>query len=299
MGMPKSQPLSERFKSPARRIVRWYGLHAPDKGKYRIVNFFAPRLAPAASTVVNVKATHGFTMSLDLTEHLQQRAYYLGYHEHMIVETFVDVITPGSCIFDLGANFGQFTLLAAQLSGPQGQVFAFEPEPNAFAALRRNVEANSFPRIICRQAAVSDTAGTAVLYVAPPTFSGTSSLALSAVEPYHDNYALQTVAVERLDDYGDQVTSPVSLIKLDVQGAEFLVLRGAEQLLRDHRPAIIFEADEVVMTAFGYQSRDLGAYLHHLGYALFSVPARPWQRPILLDWRSPLSHDVLALYQPG
>jgi FkbM family methyltransferase len=299
MTMRKSQPSFERLKSSARRLVRWYGLHAPDKGKYRIINFLAPRLAPATNAPMEVKATHGFTMSLDLTEHLQQRAYYLGYHEHMIVKTFVDVITQGSCIFDLGANFGQFTLLAAQLTGSQGQVFAFEPEPNAFAALQRNVAVNSFAQIICRQAAVSEAPGAAVFYVVPATFSGTSSLARSAVEPYHYNFTQQMVAVERLDDYCGQITRPVGLIKLDIQGAELPALRGAEKLLKEHRPAIILEVDEVVTTAFGYRAEDLGTYLQELGYILFSIPTRPWQRPARLDWRSLSSHDVLALYQPN
>lgn len=293
--MPQNQPPSEKLKSLIRHFVRWYGLHAPDKGKYRVINFFAPRLAPAANSApVNVKAAHGFTMSLDLTEHLQQRAYYLGYHEQMIAKAFVDTVTPGSCVFDLGANFGQFTLLAAQLTGSRGQVFAFEPDPNAFAALQRHVMANSFSHIVCRQAAVSDAAGTATFYIAPPTISGTSSLARSAVEYYHHDYTQQEVAVERLDECRSWITSPVSLVKLDVQGAELAALRGAEQLLQEHRPAIIFEADEVAMTAFGYHAQDLSAYLHQLGYVLYSIPTRPWQRPARLDWRTQVSHDVLA-----
>jgi FkbM family methyltransferase len=292
--MSDKRPQFEQLKSLARRIVRWYGLHAPDKGKYRVINFFAPRLAPTAGTPVEVKAAHGFTMSLDLTEHLQQRAYYLGYHEHMIVRAFVDTVTPGSCIFDLGANFGQFTLLSAQLTGSRGQVFAFEPDPNAFAALQRNVVASGFANVTCRQAAASDAAGTAIFYIAPPAFSGTSSLAQSAVEHYHHDYTQQTVAVERLDDYSNRITAPVGLIKLDVQGAELPALRGAEQLLKEYRPAIIFEADETVTTAFGYHTQDLGSYLHQLGYDLFAVPTRPWRHLARLDWRAQLSHDVLA-----
>lgn len=123
------------------------------------------------------------------------------------------------------------------------------------------------------------------------------SLAREAVERYHSNPEVVTVAVERLDDYLDQLTRSVSLIKMDVQGAELPALQGAEHLIRQDRPALILEVDEDVTSAFGYCPEDLGAYLHDLGYVIYSVPVRPWQQPARLDWRKLHSHDILCLSQ--
>lgn len=293
----------EEVKRLARRALRWYGTHTPiDKGRYRLVNFWATRLAPedADNALVTVRSPHGFLVTLDLREHIQQRAYYLGYSDPMFPQAFTRYVKTASAVVDLGANFGQFTLLAAQLVGPKGQVLAFEPAPRPFAALRRNVELNGFTQVICRQAAVSATAGTADFFISPLRDSGTSSLARAAVERYHSEMERVTVEVERLDDHLERLTCPVSLIKMDIQGAELPALQGAGQLIRRDRPILILEVDLVLSGVFGYTPGDLGAYLHDLGYRLYSMPVRPWQRPVLLDWREmkPLGNDIFCLPQP-
>ncbi|MGH2521464.1 MAG: FkbM family methyltransferase [Anaerolineales bacterium] len=260
------------------------------------MNFLGPRLIPADNTFLTVRAPHGFHLALDLREHLQREAYYLGYVQHLVVRIFADHVKAGTTVFDLGANFGQFTLLAAQLVGPGGQVFAFDPSPQAFAALQRNVALNGFPQVICRQVAVSNAPGTTTFYATPSTDLGTGSLAQAAAEHFHRDAAPITVNVERLDDYFDQVPRPVSVIKMDIQGAELLALQGAERLIRYHHPALLLEVEGELTHAFGYRPEDLGAYLRDLGYGrIYSVPRRPWHRPKLLNWRELESHDILCL----
>ncbi len=291
--------LTEVIKTMLRPVLRWYGMRVPlDKGKYRLVNVLAPRLVPARDPIVAVQAPDGFRMSLDLREHIQQRAYYLGYYEHIIARLLVRYTAKSTTVFDVGANFGQFTLLAAHTVGSSGQVLAFEPSPLAFAALVRNVKLNGFDHVICRQTAVSIAPGTASFYATPPDDLGTGSLARAAAEQFHQNISPLMVEVERLDDYLDRLTRPVSVIKMDIEGAELLALQGAERLIRHYHPTLILEADANLTRVFGYTPGDLGAYLRDLGYAVYSVPTRPWQQPVPLQWPDTPSHDILCLHEP-
>ena len=287
----------ESLKALARRALRGYGLHMPlDHGKYRLVNYGAPRLVPADPAPVVARAPHGFWMSLDLREHIQQRAYYLGYHEAPNMCVLAEQVRPATTVFDLGANFGQFSLLAAHLTGPGGQVFAYEPSPAAYAALERNVALNGYSQVVCRQAAVGAASGKATFFTSPPWDQGTGSLQREAVERYHREVGMVTVVVERLDDLLEHITRPVSAIKMDIQGAELPALQGAEGLLRQHHPALLVEVAEEASRAFGYGPADLGAFLHGLGYRFWAVPVRPGKRRVPLDWRDLRSGDILCLY---
>lgn len=283
------------------RAVRFYGLHAPDKGKYRVVNFAAPHLEPVGADPVIVRAPHGFRMSLDLGEHIQQRAYYLGYHEALAVRHFAAQVQPGTTVMDLGANFGQFALVAAHLLGKDGRVIAFEPSPEPFAALQRNVALNHFDQVLCRQAAVGAEAGTATFYVSHRSDTGVSSLAQAAVAPYADEMTPIQVAVEALDDYLDapSIARRVSLIKMDVQGAELLALKGARALLRRDRPALLVEIAPPALAGFGHRPDDVRMLLDEAGYTCHMLPARPWQALAPVDWGREDAYDLLCLHESG
>lgn len=258
----------------------------------------APRLVPAVNYMVTVQTPHGFRMALDLREHIQQRAFYFGYHEHIITAICARYIQPATTVFDLGANFGQFTLLAAHLAGPAGHVLAFEPNPVVFQRLQENVALNGFNnQVACYQTAVSDSQGTTTFYTSPDSNTGTSSLVESAVTQFHQASELRPIEVElvQLDSYANHITSPVSLIKMDIQGAELPALHGAREILTHYKPTLVLEVDPVTSQEFGYHPRDVGAFLNELGYKIFAVPVRPWHKLELLDWSTLSSHDILCV----
>lgn len=285
------------IKRIVRRALRWYGIHGHDRGKYRIVNYLAPKLTDDVDHIVTAKAPHGFDMVLDLNEHIQQRAYYFGYHERMVVETFARHLFLNTTVFDVGANFGQFSLLAAQMVGNGGNVVAFEPAPLAYAALVRNVEQNNFQQVLCRPVAVSETRGIATFYASPSNDQGTGSLSREAVERYHIAEQAFSVEVEQLDDYVDRFKQPVSIIKMDIQGAELMALRGATRLLSKYHPVLVIEVDDEVMHAFGYTAQNTCDYIRNFGYSLYSIPTRPWEKVVRLDPYNKSSHDLLCIFE--
>jgi FkbM family methyltransferase len=130
-------------------------------------------------------------------------------------------------VVDLGANIGVYTLLAASLVGEQGRVYAFEPDPDNYALLVKNVEANGYHNVVCRQQAVSDRSGEAPLFKGEYGVSHSLST-FAAVDPGLS----RTVATTSLDDFfRGQGWPPVDFIKMNIEGWECFVIRGMKGVL--------------------------------------------------------------------
>jgi FkbM family methyltransferase len=155
----------------------------------------------------------------------------------------------GEVVLDIGANIGYYTLLMAQLVGPTGFVYAFEPREDFCSFVRRSVTENQFDaRCAVHCCALADYEGSVRFRIHPrrdldpadPNYYSTCYLADS--ESDKDKDAFIQVKVEILDKI--LAAAPqrrLALIKIDVEGAEHLVFRGAEKLLRRDRPIILSE----------------------------------------------------------
>jgi len=138
-----------------------------------------------------------------------------------------DCLAPGSCFVDVGANIGYFTVLGASRVGEGGRVFAFEPEPRNFALLLENIALNQFShRVAAVQAALADEAGQGQLHLHPNNL-GDHRLHASGGE----RAAVAVPLVVGAEALGPDCP-PLDLVKIDVQGAEALVVRGLLPVLR-------------------------------------------------------------------
>jgi len=182
-------------------------------------------------------------------------------------------LKPGMVFFDVGANLGQYTLLAAQRVGIEGQVHSFEPSPRMFAELEFNVALNNFTDIcVLNRVAVSDKPGTAKLSRYEPGKEVFGSLGShtrkeGAIIGYYD---IETIT---LDEYVVKTgISHIDLIKMDIEGAEFLALRGGERILSGtEAPAIILEMADINTVGFGYKATKIWDYLEMLGYRMYCI----------------------------
>ena len=145
-------------------------------------------------------------------------------------------LREGATFFDVGACLGYYSLLGASLVGPKGAVHTFEPSPFLTPLLRRNLNDKPNVRVVLK--AMSRTSGTTSFHVAPLPFIGTSSLRADWQER---NKELVTVETTCLDDYCFKAGVFPDIIKLDVEGVEDDVLRGAERLLREKSPVLVVE----------------------------------------------------------
>lgn len=192
---------------------------------------------------------------------------WAGSYERELVHLFKRVLTPGMTVLDLGANIGYFSVLAAGLVGNTGQVYAFEPDARCFARLKKNLSAFSWAQ--AHSIAVGDQPGTARFYYRQKgDETGWGSLLLGK-----DNASsLETlVPVMSLDAWTcEQAIGRVDFIKMDVEGGEYRVLKGAEVLLSQHRPIIVAELNEVCLRRDHREPTDVLSILRAAGYDTFS-----------------------------
>lgn len=190
-----------------------------------------------------------------------------GWYEPDTVRILSTLLGPGMTFLDIGAAFGQYTLLAAGAVGNTGKVHAFEPDPVSFDWLSGNVRRNRLSNVTAAQIALGDAAGVLDLYIGAPDNLGTTSLRRQY------NYSGRTARVDvmPLDRYLERVgLDRVDVIKIDVEGAESLVFRGAEKLLAT-RPAMIIEFEESNQVRFGSSCAELARMLIEKGYKLESI----------------------------
>lgn len=166
-------------------------------------------------------------------------------------------IIPNSCAVDVGANIGMFTLRFARWVGDCGHVIAIEPEAENFKSLQRRLAASAYEkRVTAIQAVAAEAAG--ILYLdVNPDHPGDHKLGHEGVP---------TTAVTLDDLLAENDVLAVSLVKIDVQGAEMRVLRGAARVLARCRPALFIEVDDAAMRKQGSTAQELVGFLAGLGY---------------------------------
>lgn len=180
-------------------------------------------------------------------------------------------LRPGMVVFDLGANLGQYTLLAARCVGKSGRVHSFEPSRRMFAELEFNVQLNGLSDIcLLTPLAVSDACGAANLSRYEPGAEVYGSLGRhTRTEAAVIGY--ECVKTVTLDDYVERMrVERVDFLKMDIEGAELPALRGAEKLLSaSDAPTILLEMADVNTEGFGYQASEIWDFLEERGYRLF------------------------------
>jgi FkbM family methyltransferase len=187
-------------------------------------------------------------------------------------------VRRGATVWDIGANCGVFALAAAGLGA---EVLAVEPDPCLSALLLRARAANPQVKLEVLTAAVSDRQGLATLVISSGGRAGNAlSPFAGAYIPFGHGEAQVLAPTVRLDDL--LAVSTPSLVKIDVEGAEILVLRGASRLLAEVRPTLLMEvASEVwdeargILGAAGYRLFDPDEPDREVSEPLFNILARP------------------------
>jgi FkbM family methyltransferase len=253
----------------------------------------------------------GLSMAFRQLDDVAQTIDRLGIYDLVVTEAIWRLVRPGDTVIDVGANVGFMTLAMAARLAERGRVFAFEPHPDLFGELSKNVEAarKRFPGVAVTlfQEAVSDAAGMASLHI-PPDFDKHRGLSyLGAGLGIPSAGAAIEVATRRLDDRAAELGPSIALMKIDVEGHEPAALRGARSLLE--RGTI----DHVVLEEHGDLPTEATSLLTDVGYTFFSLErtffgprlgdaARPrksvWAAPNLLATRRP-ERALAAFRVPG
>jgi FkbM family methyltransferase len=229
----------------------------------------------------------GILFDLDMDEYIQKRIYLYQYYEPECARVARRFMRTGGVVVDVGANIGQYSLLAAKLVGESGRVIAFEPNSKVLERLLHLVDINDFGNIEVIPCAVSDTVGESLFY--PPPLSGntgTGSLIPQEIGPSTNDMADRPepicVRTVRLDQVMEsRGISEISFMKVDVEGFEMEVLRSLTSCLkRQCVHALMVEVWPDQYRNDGSSSNDVFAYMRGFGYHAF-----------VADWRGRL-HSI-------
>ncbi|MFA5866572.1 MAG: FkbM family methyltransferase [Actinomycetota bacterium] len=206
----------------------------------------------------------GHTIYVDELDSL--RLTFEGKYEPFESEIVEKTLREGDVVLDVGANIGCYTLIAAKAVGSKGRVYAFEPDPNNFALLKRNIEVNNYHNVTPIQKAVTDKTGTLKLYV-----SDRSKGDHRIFNSYDGRESIEIEAI-KLDDYFINKEKRIDFIKMDIQGAEANALKGMTGLIQ-HNDSLTLTTEfaPALLELMGTQPRDYLELLVSLGFQLKDI----------------------------
>lgn len=226
------------------------------RGKYRLFTHVVPTEGEREATVF------GYRMRLDLADFIQ-RGVFIGAYEPDEIARVRELLQPGMTFLDCGANVGFFTLLASRLVGPTGRVIAVEPSPYAVGRLRETVRNNGITNVTVVHAGLGERRGTLQLMVPKAVGNHAPSFV-----PGNENTApvdVQVVTVDELLD--EQKVATVDLMKVDVEGFEPALFRGAERSARAGRlRQVLCEFNDPALRRGGSSPDALHAQLRGFGF---------------------------------
>lgn len=239
-------------------------------GRWRLVRWVHDqRDALATMPAMTVRLADTYRMQVRPEDENGRYVYVNGFDPtERIARQFVRVLQPGDHAIDVGANIGYFALLAARVVGDTGTVHAFEASPHVLPTLRTNAELNPEARLFVHGKAVTDGPGEIEFHTAPADRRGYSSIRDLGDATAHTTRVPTTALDSMLDRF-----QPIRLVKIDVEGAELLVLRGMSELIARDQPVIVFELDDGFLRQLGASAQQVCDFLSERGYALRRIVA--------------------------
>lgn len=206
-----------------------------------------------------------------------------GYWEPQIRKAVLGLTRPGASVIEVGANVGYYTLGMARRVGPTGRIVTFEANPHMAALVRKSIGLNGlFDRVEIHEKAASDAAGHVDFMVSRQM--GGSGHILVAESHIGSDQSILTVEAVRLDDMG---VDKVDLIRMDAEGSEPLILRGAERLLANPDIIVCLEWSTVQMRSRA-SVPELVEWLDGMGFLFWRIELDAKLKPIP-------SRDMMAL----
>lgn len=248
LGAPPESDGSVKSRYSAQMLLRTLAERVPLTREPILLAWKRGWLRPPRGVAVAILAD-GRQLESDLEDRVQRRMYFDRFEP---AETaFVrSILRPGDVVIDIGAHIGWFATIAARLVGDRGQVQAFEAYPPTFERLQGNICRNGFNNAAAHALALSDEPGEVEIGVQ----AGSDSGSVTALKRPRE--VTVRVPTARLDDVLSPIPDDVALLKIDVEGFEGRVLRGAPETLK-HVRTVLIELNSGALKAAGSSSVEL------------------------------------------
>jgi len=208
----------------------------------------------------------GVNLCVDIRDYVGHYLYF-GFKEDAH-EKLINLAKPDYTVLDIGTNIGSTLLQFANKIGKKGKVYGFEPDPTNYQACINNIGLNNFHNIEVANIGLGDKKGSFNLVVDTETNRGGNRISFDI----ENQKTSTTIQVERLDDWvNNKNISYVDLIKIDVEGFEMNVLKGAEEILKKHNPTLFIELDDNNLKQVESNAKDLILFLEKLNYQMINA----------------------------
>ncbi|MEK6280173.1 MAG: FkbM family methyltransferase [Acidobacteriota bacterium] len=204
---------------------------------------------------------------------VQRSVYYLSCYEVKETNWLRDRVKPDWVFFDVGSNFGYYSMLVSQLSHKQARVYAFEPLARNYDLLNDNKALNGFERLETFKLALSNATGETDFLVPQLGNMGHGKIDVRD-DGERGGAGSEKVQTTTLDNFvREQGVEKIDFIKVDIEGAEVLFLEGAAETLREFRPLMMMEFNPASLEEFGTSADVLLRMLRALDYKTYRVLA--------------------------
>lgn len=229
-------PIIWKLLWPILAYIRYF---PSPRGKGFLARHFIYPILPSEGTFITVLYNR-LKIQLRYSETLGRAVLLYGGFETAEIEFLRNKISNGDTVLDVGANIGIFSIAFADAVGPEGKVLALEPHPQNLKRLKNNLELNHFQNVQIFPVAAGQLNDEVELHLADDLAYASTI----AVIRQRGNDQVMTISMRKLDEIWQQVGSPpVTILKIDVEGGELEVLKGAEKLLKVCQPLIMAEAN--------------------------------------------------------
>jgi FkbM family methyltransferase len=208
-------------------------------------------------------------INIDTSNMHEYEILFYGSYEPAITSLIKGIVKEGDVCIDIGANIGSLTLIMAFAAGSEGTVLAVEPNPHIARRLQANIELNRLENCRLIQAAVSDVKGMAVLYTAKENEFQQGKSSLSPVEGLKNEIRVETIRGETLSE--GLGSGPCTFIKIDAEGHDFIILKELSNIIKIHRPHIVFEYDRESWKDRGCDAGQAFDFLEQFGYTPYFI----------------------------
>ncbi|MBK8891957.1 MAG: FkbM family methyltransferase [Dechloromonas sp.] len=240
------------------------------KSKFKLITIANryPDFLSDVSQQILTRTNFGFNIFCDRRDVIGQTIIETGQWEGLMSRTIQASLSPGDCAMDIGANMGYDSLLMSQTVGATGSVIAFEPDHNNLRRLLENTKNLQFQNVAIVSLALADIESVARIEIANIENTGQSNLRHA-----ESNSLSQPVLVSRLENLMELETPiNISLVKIDVEGFEFKVIKGMGNYL-DSIQALTCEINHEFLEQCGSSAKELVGHMNENGFVSFCAEA--------------------------
>jgi FkbM family methyltransferase len=249
------------------RLGSFLGTLPSFPGRLRLIDWLAAVARWSGTSEQETLPWSGTHFLVDLHDRIQ-RQMWCGCYEPHVTQCLEAVLRPGDTFLDVGANIGYHSIFAARCVGEHGNVYAFEPDPSLFTQLERNLK--QFPQAHSFPLAIWESDGP-MTFARSPSASESGWGSLASVRDFEEGEHVQVETVS-LDSWGSQVKlSALRAMKIDAEGSELAVFRGARRILAKLSPALILEFNDVLLRKAGGSAEELAHEVRSRGYRVYEL----------------------------